>query len=55
MFVGTGDVPRILSFYEKNGFTIAHKIKNFFKDNYDSPIYEDGIELIDMVYLKKEL
>ncbi len=55
MFVGTGDVPGILSFYEKNGFIIAYKIKNFFKDNYDSPIYEDGIELIDMVYLKKEL
>ncbi len=25
----------------------------FFTDNYDHPIYESGIQLIDMVYLKK--
>ncbi|MFW5759328.1 MAG: GNAT family N-acetyltransferase [Bacteroidota bacterium] len=55
MLVGTGDVPATLSFYTKCGFEISHRIKNFFTDNYDHPIVEDGIQLIDMVYLKKKL
>lgn len=55
MLVGTGDIPTILSFYEKCGFIISHRLKNFFIDNYDHPMYEDGIQLIDMVYLKKKL
>lgn len=54
MFVGTGDIPSILNFYEKCGFTRSHRIKNFFTDNYDHPMYEDGIQLVDMVYLKRE-
>ncbi|MFW6226758.1 MAG: GNAT family N-acetyltransferase, partial [Bacteroidota bacterium] len=53
MLVGTGDVPATLSFYSKCGFEISHRIKNFFTDNYDHPIVEDGIQPIDMVYLKK--
>jgi GNAT superfamily N-acetyltransferase len=55
MLVGTGDIPTILSFYEKCGFIMSHRLKNFFIDNYDHPMYEDGIQLIDMVYLKKGL
>ena len=55
MLVGTGEVPAILSFYESCGFEQSHFIKNFFTDNYDQPIFEDGIQLIDMVYLKKQL
>lgn len=55
MLVGTGDIPTILSFYEKCGFIMSHRLKNFFIDNYDHPMYEDGIQLIDMVYLKKKL
>jgi ribosomal protein S18 acetylase RimI-like enzyme len=54
LFVGTGDSPSILSFYEKCGFTQSHRIKNFFTDHYDHPIYENGIQLVDMVYLKQE-
>jgi len=54
LFVGTGDCPSSLSFYNKCGFTESHRIKNFFVDNYDRPIFEDGIQLVDMVYLKKE-
>ena len=49
----TGDVPSTLSFYEHCGFTISHRLKNFFTDNYDHPMYEDGKQLVDMVYLKK--
>ena len=55
MLVGTGEVPSILSFYESCGFEKSHCIKNFFTDNYNHPMFEEGIQLIDMVYLKKEL
>ena len=55
MIVGTGDVPWIIQFYEKNGFHISHRIHNFFTDNYDHPMFDNGIQLVDMVYLKKEL
>ena len=55
MLVGTGDFPPILSFYESCGFEKSHVIKNFFTDNYDLPMFEEGIQLIDMVYLKKKL
>ena len=55
MLVGTGDVPSIIRFYEKNGFSLSHRIQNFFTDNYDHPMFENGIQLVDMVYLKKEL
>ncbi|HPJ77577.1 MAG TPA: GNAT family N-acetyltransferase [Prolixibacteraceae bacterium] len=55
MLVGTGETPAILSFYESCGFKIAYRVKNFFTDHYDHPIFEDGIQLIDMVYLKKKL
>lgn len=54
MLVGTGDVPSALSFYTNCGFTESHRKKDFFIDNYDHPMYEDDIQLIDMVYLKKE-
>ena len=53
MLVGTGDVPSSRSFYEHCGFTVSHRIKNFFTDNYDHPMYEDGVQLVDMIYLKK--
>ncbi len=53
MLVGTGDVPSSRSFYEHCSFAISHRIKNFFTDNYDHPIYEEGKLLTDMVYLKR--
>ncbi len=55
MLVGTGDVPWILRFYEKNGFSISHRIKNFFTDNVDHPMFDGDIQLVDMVYLSKPL
>lgn len=54
MYVGTGDCPGILKFYRGCGFEESHRVKNFFTDNYDHPMYEDGVQLVDMVYLKKE-
>ena len=53
--VGTGDSPLIIHFYEKCGFIRSHRIKNFFVNNYKNPIYECGIQLIDMIYLKRKL
>lgn len=53
--VGTGDSPLTIPFYESCGFQRAHRIKDFFIDNYDHPIYECGIQLVDMIYLQKEL
>ena len=53
MLVGTGDVSSTISFYEHCGFTISHSVENFFTDNYDHPIYEEGKLLTDMVYLKR--
>ena len=53
--VGTGDSPSTIPFYESCGFRRHHLIKNFFTDHYDHPIYECGVQLVDMVYLKKEL
>lgn len=55
MLVGTGEVPSALSFYKHYGFKLSHRIKNFFIDNYNHPMIEDGIQLVDMVYLKKDL
>ncbi len=55
LYVGTGDCPSTLNFYEKCGFIRSHVVKNFFVDNYDHPIYEDGKQLVDMVYLKRSL
>lgn len=55
IYVGTGDSPLTVPFYEKCGFKKSHRIKNFFIENYDNTIYECGKQLIDMIYLKKEV
>lgn len=53
ILVGTADNG--IEFYEKCGFKISHKIKKFFIDNYDIPIYDDGVQCIDMIYLEKKI
>lgn len=53
--VGTGESPTTIPFYEKCGFVRSHAIKNFFIDHYEHPIYEEGIQLVDMIYLKRNL
>ena len=55
MIVGTGDSPWILRFYEKNGFRISYRVKDFFIDNYDHQMFDNGIQLVDMIYLSKAL
>ncbi len=53
--VGTGDSPLTVPFYEALGFVRSHILPSFFVDNYESPIYECGVQLVDMVYFKKQL
>lgn len=52
MLVGTGDSPATISFYTNCGFVYSHRIPNFLTDNYDRPIFEEGKQLKDMIYLK---
>ena len=51
--LGTGDSPLTVPFYEKCGFVRSHSIPKFFTDNYDHPIFEAGVQLVDMVYLQR--
>ncbi len=53
--VGTGDVPSAACFYEACGFHRSHILKDFFIDHYDHPMFEDGIQLVDMLYLAQAL
>lgn len=53
IIVGTGEVPSTLDLYRSCGYTYSHRIPNFFTDNYDHPIIEDGMALKDMVYLTR--
>ena len=53
--VGTGDSPLTIPFYEKCGFVRSHTMPNFFTDNYNHPIYEGGVQLVDMIYLQRPI
>ena len=55
VILGTGENEKTLNFYKKRGFIQTRKIKNFFTDNYSHPIFENGKQLIDMIYLTKSL
>lgn len=55
MIVGTGDVPSAIGFYRSCGFEYSHRIENFFIDNYDHLMVEEGVVLKDMVYLKQKI
>lgn len=55
MVVGTGDSVLTRPFYESLGFVYTHRIKDFFLQHYDHPIIEEGVQLKDMIYLRKPL
>lgn len=55
IIVGTGDTARILRFYRKEGFELFGVRENFFVDHYPEPIYEEGVQLKDMIVLRKLL
>lgn len=56
IIVGTADcgVDQI-RFYERNGFVKYDVKKDFFIENYEEPIIENGIQLRDMVMLKMSI
>lgn len=51
--LGTGETPSTLQFYRNCGFVYSHRIPNFFPDNYNHAIIEEGVQLKDMIYLTK--
>lgn len=54
--VGTSDTGfQQIRFYEKNGFLKTGIRKNFFIENYPEPIYENGLQMRDMVLLTHHL
>lgn len=54
--VGTGNSSiGQLAYYQKAGFRMDRIAKNYFTLNYDEPIYENGIQCKDMVFLKMSL
>ncbi len=55
LIVGTGDSPLTMPFYARCGFTEFRRVPNFFIDNYDHPMFECGRQLVDMVYLKRQI
>ena len=56
IIVGTPDIAtKQIRFYENNGY-VKHSVrKNFFKENYTEPIFENGIRLKDMQMLHKKI
>ena len=51
IFLGTGNSSLSqLAFYQKMGFRITGVVPNYFRD-YEPPIYENGIQCMDMVVL----
>ena len=53
MLVGT--TAPVTGFYRRHGFQDSHVVRNFFTDHYPEPIFEDGVQCIDMLYLKRRL
>jgi ribosomal protein S18 acetylase RimI-like enzyme len=56
LLVGTGDASlRQLALYQREGFEKYDVIEDFFIDNYSEPIFENGIQLKDMIMLEKKI
>ncbi len=53
ILVGTGESPLTIPFYRSCGFQESHRVKDFFIDNYDHPMFENGVRLKDMIYLER--
>ena len=53
--VGTGSFGYQLTFYQKAGFRVFAVDQDFFVRNYESPIFEDGIQLRDMLRLRMDV
>lgn len=49
--VGTGTFGYQLAFYQRLGFRVTRIDRDHFVENYDEPMFEDGIQLMDMLRL----
>lgn len=49
--VGTGSFGYQLAFYQRQGFRVTSIDRDSFVKNYPEPIFEDGIQLFDMLRL----
>ena len=49
--LGTGTFGYQLAFYQRQGFRVTSIERDFFIKNYPEPIFEDGIQLFDMLRL----
>jgi len=49
--VGTGTFGYQLAFYQRHGFRVTSIDRDFFVNHYPEPIFEDGIQLFDMLRL----
>lgn len=49
--VGTGTFGFQLAFYQRHGFRVTSIDHGFFVNNYPEPIFENGIQLLDMLRL----
>lgn len=55
MYVGTWDYEESMRAYKKGGFEYSHTLNDYYVHNYQEPIYLDGKQMTDLVYLKKQL
>ena len=53
MYVGTSE--QMVPYYERFGFSYSHTEAGFFTRNYPEPIWENGLQCVDMLYLKRDL
>lgn len=53
--LGTGTFGYQLTYYQRFGFRVTGVRKDFFIKNYDEPIYEHGLQHIDMLRLSRKL
>lgn len=50
VYVGTGAGGHAEQFYRQLGFVPSHTMEDFFIQHYDHPIYENDVQLKDMIY-----
>ncbi|WP_161569531.1 GNAT family N-acetyltransferase [Veronia nyctiphanis] len=50
--LGTGAFGYQLAFYQQLGFRPVSVIRDFFIDNYEAPLFEDGVQHKDMIMMK---
>lgn len=54
--LGTSDAsPGPIALYESCGFRVAGILKNHFTDNYAEPVWDNGVQCIDMIRMHADL